>query len=456
MWMYYQESMFHCSHINSLARGAFQMNMELKDRSEEIMNSLSEAMQFIGQFDENKRKEYLYLIEDIENGLQILRNLRLFNNDTFQSDTDFIIEMFKQYIASADIEFNQLNYSFIVWKYGFIFRLAEESYISHNHENAAKHYMDLMESPLQDHRAIAVYRVAQMNQTSNPMEAYKLFLEAFHMNLRVGDFFLKQDHPSRNYEFSEVEEIHHTTCDFCKEEAKPYFCAETYQGVSYNSIYSPVKLWMYCENCNHMFAYNNPVILSDKKHEGRNFKMMQPKTGFLMPLGDTIHRLRDQSKGNRLLDVGIGGGELLAVAKEYQFNVEGVEIVKAQAKYISELLGIRVEACDFLKYEPEGTFDVLTLGDVIEHIEDPVGTIRKANELLNDDGLLWISTPNYQAAYAQIVGFSDPMWKEAGHLHYFSFQSLGKVLEKNNFKVIDYRMSNRYKGSMEVTAIKKK
>ncbi|GIP60219.1 class I SAM-dependent methyltransferase [Paenibacillus woosongensis] len=201
-------------------------------------------------------------------------------------------------------------------------------------------------------------------------------------------------------------------------------------------MYSPVKVWMYCEPCEHIFSYNNPSSLSDMKFDGINFNLMPSKLDFLPTIGENLRELKRNVTGKKLLDVGIGGGELLAVAKELHFEVEGLEIVKKQADHIANFLGIPVTACDFLKYETDKRYDVITMGDVIEHIEDPAATIRKAYDLLNDRGILWISTPNYQSAHAQFVKFDDAMWKEAGHLHYFSFHSLKMILEKHQFQLI--------------------
>ncbi|MFE4573236.1 class I SAM-dependent methyltransferase [Paenibacillus chitinolyticus] len=430
------------------------MNIEVVEQADEILITLSEAFEYLTQLDNEGLALNSFLISDIKSGLEVLKNINLLNDEELVLLSNQLIYLCERYGTSNDVDFVDLYQSFLYWKYTYVLKLADETLSNNNNEKAVEYYSVLTESPSEDHQAVAFYRLAQMNQTSDPLLSFHFFKEAFKAKNTITKIFLNEEHPSYSYEYSETDELISAHCIFCEQKATPLYCAESYRGMSYNSIYSPIKVWMKCNSCNHIFAYNTPSILSRLKYDGINFRLMVPKLQFLNAIGDSMRELKPHTPGDKLLDVGIGGGELLAVGKELLFDVEGVEIVKMQAEYISDMLDVKVTACDFLEYTAKQNYDLITLGDVIEHIEDPVKTINKAYELLNDDGVLWISTPNFQSAFSQITKFNDPMWKEAGHLHYFSYHSLEKLLQNCKFKVINYKLSNRYNGSMEVTAVK--
>ena len=61
---------------------------------------------------------------------------------------------------------------------------------------------------------------------------------------------------------------------------------------------------------------------------------------------------------------------------------------------------------------------MVIMGDVLEHVSDPVRAVEKAHELLEDDGALWISTPNFESAFSLVADHDDPMRRQQYHLNY--------------------------------------
>ena len=93
---------------------------------------------------------------------------------------------------------------------------------------------------------------------------------------------------------------------------------------------------------------------------------------------------------------------------------------------------------------------MIVMGDVLEHVIEPVKVLKKVKQMLKKDGILWISTPNYNSAYARMENFTHCMCHTLNHYTYVSFESLNKLLQNINMKVIHYDMSTRYIGSMEL------
>ncbi len=171
------------------------------------------------------------------------------------------------------------------------------------------------------------------------------------------------------------------------------------------------------------FGYSN--YLSDKT---------RIKQTFSKRLKD-IHKLK---KPGRLLDVGCAMGFFLDAASNLGWNIEGVEISDFAAKYAREELGYNVYVGDFQKVKiPIHCFDLVTMWDIIEHVPDPVGTLKKAHSLLKKDGLLVLTTPDVGSLPAMITRHRWVGYKLSDeHLMYFSKDTLSKLCEKAGLKII--------------------
>jgi 2-polyprenyl-3-methyl-5-hydroxy-6-metoxy-1,4-benzoquinol methylase len=155
-----------------------------------------------------------------------------------------------------------------------------------------------------------------------------------------------------------------------------------------------------------------------------------------------------------LFEVGIGGCECLLAATEIGYQCAGLDVVPSFVRTARDQYGLDVEVCDFVAYDTERRWDVLIMGDVLEHVSDPILAIKKAASMMMEDGVLWISTPNFESAFSSVIGHGDPMRRESYHINYFSRGSLYLLLEKAGLTPVDYHISQHYNGSMEIIAVK--
>ncbi|MBK6791844.1 MAG: class I SAM-dependent methyltransferase [Anaerolineales bacterium] len=113
--------------------------------------------------------------------------------------------------------------------------------------------------------------------------------------------------------------------------------------------------------------------------------------------------------GKKALDIGCGGGLFLAQLKAAGANVTGVELSDTRAFYAKTKYGFEV-----LKRTIEdeywknfyGSFDIVTLWDVIEHVNYPMATVQAAARMLKPGGILLIDTPCRDAFYHRFGEFT--------------------------------------------------
>ena len=109
-------------------------------------------------------------------------------------------------------------------------------------------------------------------------------------------------------------------------------------------------------------------------------------------------RLPYYRQGGRLLDVGCGNGFYLALMKELGWEVAGVELDPKAAEIARSRFGIVVHqgSLDNAPFE-QGSFDVVTMSHVIEHVPNPISFTQTAARFLKSGGQMVIVTPNVQS-----------------------------------------------------------
>ena len=245
-------------------------------------------------------------------------------------------------------------------------------------------------------------------------------------------------------------------CPLCgKADCIPRWCycmLET--ASSHVRDYNPIRTWMYCNICHHMFAEEFPsqeaAAAPNMQFEGLS---MQTRTQLFRYNSEILGRLASFAKGSELLEVGAGGSECSLVAREMGFNVLALDVSEGNVNQAKKY-GIDAQVQDIMTFESDMKWDIIIMGDVIEHVACPVKTMEKVSGLLAESGVLWLSTPNFESSFAIVAGHNDPMRREASHKNYFSRESLVNLLTRFGFSPVDYRISGHYKGSMEVVAVK--
>lgn len=161
-----------------------------------------------------------------------------------------------------------------------------------------------------------------------------------------------------------------------------------------------------CTNCGLIFVYPQPTF--------ENLTQIYNKTAGYFATTNTdlsktsrdytlhLNKILSENGINKghFLDVGCSTGALLYHMRGLGWEVAGTEL-NPDAANIARQTNLDVtlaelEKCPF----DEGSFDVIHMGDVIEHVRLPKQTLLRAHQLLKKDGLIVIKTPNAKCGFA--------------------------------------------------------
>jgi len=155
--------------------------------------------------------------------------------------------------------------------------------------------------------------------------------------------------------------------------------------------------------------------------------------------GDKARAFRWVARNSRVLDIGCGFGESLGFHKARGCDAYGVE-ADSNVLRVAEKFGynVRVGLFDPSAYQPE-FFDYVTMDQVIEHMADPVSTLRGVASVLKPRGMAVIGTPNANGWGVRVFGRYWLNWHAPYHLHCFSAQSMTIAAQRAGLAVVRSR-----------------
>ena len=142
----------------------------------------------------------------------------------------------------------------------------------------------------------------------------------------------------------------------------------------------------------------------------------------------------EQKNRGRLVDIGCASGTLLWLASRHGFDVFGVEVSRRSADFVRDVLGFEVLCGQFNDAEfAASSFDVVTMFHSLEHVPDPRQVVREIHRVLASDGVFIGVVPNFGGWSSQRFGPSWRWLQPENHYSHFTPDSLGKLLEAENF-----------------------
>jgi SAM-dependent methyltransferase len=139
----------------------------------------------------------------------------------------------------------------------------------------------------------------------------------------------------------------------------------------------------------------------------------------------------------RVLDVGCGRGRLLQAFQRKGCEVTGTELSDDACRYAREVLGIpvRVGGLESLGF-PDGSFDVVVMWHVLEHVSDPRPTLAEVARILRPGGIFLVGVPNFGSPEARLTRAGWFHLDVPRHLSHHTPASLPAALVAAGFRTV--------------------
>jgi SAM-dependent methyltransferase len=161
---------------------------------------------------------------------------------------------------------------------------------------------------------------------------------------------------------------------------------------------------------------------------------------------DVVHLVE---KGSRVLELGPATGYMSRVFSERGCAVVGIEFDPGMAERAAAICErMIVGDLDRLDLEAElgdDRFDAIVAADVIEHLKDPLGALRRLRRFLKEDGRFVISIPNVAHGSVRLALLSGRFeYRPLGlldstHLRFFTRESFERVLDEAGLELVELR-----------------
>lgn len=153
-----------------------------------------------------------------------------------------------------------------------------------------------------------------------------------------------------------------------------------------------------------------------------------------------VRQIPKSLRGGSLLDVGCGPGCFMLAMQQRGWEVKGLELA-ANAVERARGFGLDVAQGDLESLirndDVKQAFDVISMFEVLEHLQTPVETLRQVRTLMKPSSVLLMSLPNSDDPYCLVQ--QDPASMPPVHLNFFNRRSLNCA-----FKLAGLTMSYTY------------
>ncbi len=156
------------------------------------------------------------------------------------------------------------------------------------------------------------------------------------------------------------------------------------------------------------------------------------------------------SDAQSILDIGCGNGMVGGALKNrQQCRVVGIELSKPAAreakKILDKVITGNVEKYSTLLQLQDESFDCIILGDILEHLNEPVQLINQLKRFLRPNGCLVLSIPNighwsiWQGLLAGEWQYSDAGLLDKSHLRFFTRKSIIRFLTDAEYEISELK-----------------
>ncbi len=243
------------------------------------------------------------------------------------------------------------------------------------------------------------------------------------------------------------ENIHYTHCPACGSDA----IQQVLHAKDYTVSQQVFAIW-HCNSCTLRFTQDVPgeQAIGNYYQSDNYISHSNTGKGLVNRLYHLVRRFTLSSKKKlvekvsgkntgQLLDVGAGTGAFAGFMQQHGWRVTGLEPDAGARTRAKELHGISLLETDALFQLPEGSFDVITMWHVLEHVHALHKYLDQLKTLLKPGGILLIAVPDYTSEDAAIYQQYWAAYDVPRHLYHFSPASMRKLIARHGMAVKNIR-----------------
>jgi SAM-dependent methyltransferase len=138
----------------------------------------------------------------------------------------------------------------------------------------------------------------------------------------------------------------------------------------------------------------------------------------------------------RVLDIGCGSGQFLARLRRMGHECHGTELSPETGARAARIPGLALQYGALTPETfPAGSFDLISIWHVLEHLPDPDSVLRLCRAWLRPGGTLLLAVPNIDSWQARLFGGAWFHLDPPRHLYHFNRRSLTGALAGSGFRI---------------------
>ena len=239
------------------------------------------------------------------------------------------------------------------------------------------------------------------------------------------------------------EKITYTYCPNCKSEN----ISKALLAKDFTVSKELFEIW-HCNYCALRFTQNIPAPQDiGKYYQSQDYiSHSDTKKGFINNL---YHRVRNitlrskrklvedctNQKSGNLLDIGAGTGAFAATMQQSGWHVTGLEPDKTARQNALNNYALVLQSSETLYTLADKSFDAITMWHVLEHVHELHKYFDTFQNILKQDGVLFIAVPNYTSYDAYHYKEYWAAYDVPRHLYHFSPQSMSELAQYHKFSI---------------------
>ena len=177
-------------------------------------------------------------------------------------------------------------------------------------------------------------------------------------------------------------------------------------------------------------TYWDPTI--DPDGQSRNRLKEEEAKAYLANISQELEFIEGLTPG-KILDVGCGPGWLLSAINP-GWDKYGIEPSRIAGTIASAHANIEIGTFENAIIESEA-FDLIVMYHVVEHMKNPVNTLKSVRSMLGAKGHMILGTPDFDSGAARRYGTNYRLLHDPTHISLFSNDSMHRLLRDIGFKI---------------------